>query len=191
MFCPQCGQQQLSGEVRFCSACGLPLNVVADVLAGGGQLRWRPPEPGGRKKLSPRQKGIRQGAMLMLSVTVVMPVLIFLGVSMLNLPGELIPLVGALCVMGGLLRMLYAVLFEEGDQPVYAPNVMQHYVPPAAPNYFAAPPREAALPAAQNRPVAAQPPRRYRTGELVERPPSVTENTTRLLHDRPDEPPAP
>lgn len=189
MFCPQCGQQQVSGEVRFCSSCGLPLNVVAGVLAGGGQL----PQPmlmTGPRKLSPRQKGIRQGTMLMLSVTVVVPIVIFLGVAMLGLPGELIPLAGAVCVMGGVLRMLYAMLFEEGEQQGVFPNVAQNYMPPAQPHHFAPPARNSALPPARSAPVANQPPRRYRTGELMERPPSVTENTTRLLDDRFDEPPA-
>lgn len=33
MFCPQCGHQQVSNEVRFCSSCGLLLNLVTDLLA--------------------------------------------------------------------------------------------------------------------------------------------------------------
>ena len=66
MFCPQCGQRQISNEARFCSGCGFSLNVVSELLPTGGQLPWRPPS-GTPKVLTPRGKGIRQGAMLMVS----------------------------------------------------------------------------------------------------------------------------
>ena len=40
MFCPQCGHRQVSDETRFCSRCGLPLNLVTELLANSpGQLR--------------------------------------------------------------------------------------------------------------------------------------------------------
>ncbi len=58
MFCPQCGQRQISNEARFCSSCGFAMNVVIELLANGGQLPWRPPAASGSTQLSPRQKGI-------------------------------------------------------------------------------------------------------------------------------------
>jgi zinc-ribbon domain len=40
MYCPQCGHQHTSSESRFCTRCGLPLGLVADLLANGDeQLR--------------------------------------------------------------------------------------------------------------------------------------------------------
>ena len=38
MFCPSCGQQQISSETKFCSRCGLPLGLIAEVLSYGGYL---------------------------------------------------------------------------------------------------------------------------------------------------------
>ena len=38
MYCPQCGQQQLSDNLRFCSRCGFPLEVVLQILGTGGML---------------------------------------------------------------------------------------------------------------------------------------------------------
>lgn len=32
MFCPQCGHQQVSDEIRFCSRCGLSLGLMTDLL---------------------------------------------------------------------------------------------------------------------------------------------------------------
>ena len=189
MFCPKCGQRQAAQDVRFCSSCGFSLNVVSDVLAGGGQLHWRPPDMSATPQpLSPRQKGVRQGAMLMLSTLLVVPVVIFLGVALLNLPGVLIPLAGAVCIFGGLLRMLYAFFLEE-DTPALAPHATPPYVPPSSPpNYLGTPSQQAAFPPPRNAPAPSYRPR-YNTGELAERPGSVTENTTRLLDRKPDEPP--
>jgi hypothetical protein len=32
MFCPRCGHQQASNEMRFCSRCGLSLGLVTDLV---------------------------------------------------------------------------------------------------------------------------------------------------------------
>ena len=40
MFCPQCGHQQVSNEIRFCSRCGLSLGLATDLLpTSGNQLK--------------------------------------------------------------------------------------------------------------------------------------------------------
>ena len=71
MYCPQCGQQQVSDVTRFCSRCGFPLDGAAAVLASGGALPtgYQP----GYQQMSPRSKGIRQGALLMLSTLLIVP----------------------------------------------------------------------------------------------------------------------
>ena len=38
MHCPRCGQQQASGETKFCSRCGFQLAIVAELLHHGGTL---------------------------------------------------------------------------------------------------------------------------------------------------------
>lgn len=35
MYCPQCSQQQATGEMRFCSRCGFPLKIVSQLVANG------------------------------------------------------------------------------------------------------------------------------------------------------------
>ncbi|HEX8503080.1 MAG TPA: zinc ribbon domain-containing protein [Pyrinomonadaceae bacterium] len=195
MFCPRCGQRQPSNDARFCSSCGFPLGVVSELLVSGGGLpHWRPPEPSAPSApapLTPRQKGVRQGTMLMLSTLLVVPLVAIFGVAILNLPGELVAVAAIICMLGGLLRLLYALMLEsnappftEAAQPAYVP-------PPTIPNYLGTPARGTALPPQQSTPVHAPTrPRRYNTGELVEPPrSSVTDHTTRLLDKQPDEPP--
>jgi len=158
MFCPRCGQRQSSNEARYCAACGFPLGVVAELLTNGSQPAWHPPHATAAGQPTPRSRGIKQGAFMMLSTLVVMPIVIFLGVSLVGMPGELIPLAGAVCVLGGLLRMLYAIFFES-DAPAGAQGVpAQQYVPPAvAPNYLGTPnSRPCSLPAATRRSTAGR-----------------------------------
>ena len=174
MFCPQCGQQQITASLRFCSRCGFPLEAVLQVLATGGML----PAFSGpiSREPSAKRKGVRQGAMLLLLGVILVPLLGTLSsFNAGNLFDILTPMAAIFFFLGGLLRMLYAALFEEGA-PRYSP--MPTYAPPVMPAQFQAPPHAAGLP-----PAPAPPPTwraRPNTAEIFQ-PPSITENTTRLL----------
>lgn len=183
MYCPQCGQQQASSEMRFCSRCGFPLGGVAQLLVQGGVLNSGGEELQQQKSSSPRRKGVQQGVVMMLIGTVLVPVLAILnsfipGPNILDL---LVPISAIVCFAGGLMRILYAVLFEEStpgikrDAPLYAPPI----TPPAQLNTSM---RGSALPPPQSIPVPDFTGRRANTAELVS-PPSVTENTTKLLDE--------
>jgi hypothetical protein len=189
MFCPQCGQRQISNEARFCSSCGFQMNVVSELLTSGGQMPWRPPpQQAASAVLSPRQRGVRQGAMLMLSTMLVVPVIAIVGVALLELPAEFAGLAAVICFLGGLLRILYAIFLEDnGPRQITSAATQAPYVPPASiPNYLGAPSRGSTLPPAQGTPVHT--PRPLDTGQLAS-PHSVTDHTTRLLGKQPDDQP--
>lgn len=175
MFCPQCGQQQVSDVIRFCSRCGFPLDGVTAVLSSGGAMPAQFIPPVGYKQLSPRSKGVRQGAVLMLSTFLVVPVMAILTATMFHGIGHIVvPLAAVICFVGGILRMLYALLMEDaypqvsGDAGAYYPG--SHQVD--------RPPHQAALSPPANPAGSWRP--RPNTAEIYQ-PPSVTENTTRLL----------
>ena len=181
MYCPQCGQQQASSEMRFCSRCGFPLGGVVELLAQGGVLN-----SGGDElraaALSPRRKGVKQGVHMMIFGTVVVPVLGIINSYQHSTTSlEILVAISAVIFFaGGLMRILYALLFESS-----APAIKQDATAstsPAAPAAFGATPHISALPPAQSIPVPTFAPRRMNTAELAQ-PPSVTENTTRLLDD--------
>lgn len=176
MYCPQCGQQQVSDSLRFCSRCGFPLEGVLQLLGSGGALPVYH-QPSGPREMSARRKGVRQGAALFLAGIVMVPVLgvIYSFTHGPNLLDILVPLAAIIFFLGGLIRMLFAALFEEGApkpqfvSPAYAPFPVSQLGAHAP----------ASLPPAQNNP----PPgwrSRPDTSEIRQRP-SVTENTTRLL----------
>ncbi|MGI9055397.1 MAG: hypothetical protein ACR2F2_06290, partial [Pyrinomonadaceae bacterium] len=111
MFCPRCGQEQISDETRFCSRCGFLLTGVSEVIANDGLI----PEISGQYKdgkISPKKRGIKQGAMLFLSGILIVPLLGIIVVSILNFEGYLVGIAALLTFLGGILRMLFALLFE-------------------------------------------------------------------------------
>jgi hypothetical protein len=191
MFCPNCGQRQVSNEAHFCPACGFPLEVVGELVAGGGRLHWRPPQPqaAGAQELSPRQKGIRQGVMLMRMTLLAMPLLAIFSVALLYLPGEIVVLAAMGLFVVSFLRFMYALLFESNVPALPAAPQPSYVPPPAIPNYLGTPPSHT-LPSRQAAPIPTPVrPQRYNTGELVEPPrSSVTDHTTRLLDKQLDEP---
>jgi hypothetical protein len=181
MYCPQCGQQQSSSEMRFCSRCGFPLGGVTELLASGGVLR-----SGGEElreqSLSPRRRGVKQGVVMMLFGTVIVPVLGILNSyqDQTTLLEVLVAISAVIFFAGGLMRILYALLFESSTPGVKSDAAAD--VPAVAPAQLDARARVSALPPAQSIPVPNFTPRRMNTAELRQ-PPSVTENTTRLLDE--------
>lgn len=176
MHCPQCGQQQISEIVRFCSRCGFPMDGVIHLLANNGLMpAFHPPQTSG--EMSARKKGVRQGLILLLTGILLVPILgVFASFTDARFIEMLVAIAAILCFIGGPLRMLYAGIFEEGapkwPQVGVAPYMQARPLPQGVPARSALPP-----PTANPATGWGQPPR---TGELV-RPPSVTEGTTRLL----------
>jgi len=175
MYCPQCGQQQVSDVTRFCSRCGFLLEGVTVVLAAGGQVPMRYVQPG-NTKLSPRSKGVRQGALMMLSTLLLVPLMAIITVNFDIAPELFVPATAIFFFVGGLLRMLYALMMEDAypqsdlsQATGYAAGIPQ--VDTSA--------RNVALPPASANPAAGWRPR-TNTAEIYQ-PPSITENTTRLL----------
>ena len=158
MYCPNCGQQQVSDEMRFCSRCGFALTGLADWLAGSAMLAKRADETS-VSALSPRRKGIRRAGKVMFASGVMFPV--FLAMSLVN-HGELM-LFPILVFFVSVVMMLYARLFSDPIAPV------THLTSPLGSISTRTP---AATSTAGRRQV--------RTNELAP-PPSVTEHTTKLL----------
>jgi len=146
------------------------------LLAHGGMLPlYQPLE--GEQKISPRKKGVKQGALILLLGVVLVPAFgVLYGWTDINLFGFFTALAAVLCFIGGPLRMLFAALFEEGA-PTRQFVVPSSYAPQAIPPPPAA--RVSALPPASVNPASQWRPR-PQTAEILQ-PPSVTDHTTRLL----------
>jgi hypothetical protein len=183
MYCPQCGQLQVSDVTRFCSRCGFLLDGVMTVLASGGTVPTRYLQSPASRKLSPRGKGVRQGAMLMLSTLLIVPLIAIISVFILGRPEVIVPLVAISLFVGGLLRILYALLMEDAVPQLDADET-PGYAAPFVPQ-FERSSQPGGLPPAQQNPTQNWRPSTH-TAEIYQPPPSITEGTTRLL--KKDEP---
>ncbi|HEV2763842.1 MAG TPA: hypothetical protein VGV38_12750, partial [Pyrinomonadaceae bacterium] len=116
MFCPQCGQQQVSDEVRFCSRCGFQLSAVTGLLTTGGVAAS--PSAELQTGESPRRRGMRHGmTMFFVGIVLTIVLAILFGDGEVEVfPAILIPLSAAVFILGGVLRAIYAFIFEEGKR---------------------------------------------------------------------------
>ena len=167
MYCPRCGQQQISEEVRFCPRCGLSLAAVPALVAGVEAPAAEGASGGGRKR---KRAQTRRGAKIMFFGAVLFPV--FLGLSIaFDSPGPLA--VPFMVFLAGLAWMLYFVLFGEEIPDARAETGREGL-------------REGrgaqALPPATFVPASGFGGRRAQTADMAQ-PPSVTEQTTRLLDE--------
>jgi len=177
MFCPQCGQERVSAETNYCSRCGFLLTAVTDLLHTGGQnplaVLRRPSQPP-----SARRRGLKQGLFIFLLTFLVAPL-----VGMLSMALGIRPFgVGIAVVLfffGGLMRMVYALMFES-EEPG-APTLEEKVLAGTA--AFKGPQRQRALPPESTESafnfISPGTGNWRDTNEL--QPTSVVEGTTKLL----------
>ena len=166
MFCPKCGQQS-PDEVRFCPRCGLSLAGLATYVADNelnpaGTSVPRAPE------MTARRRGMRRGAKLMFICAVLLPAAALLAFED-DAPGPL--LLVCTTFLAGLAWLVYSWLFSDNVLPVGKR---------ASRKDLSARPDRPALGAPQFTPAPLFNQQRANTAEIYQ-PPSVTENTTKLL----------
>lgn len=177
VYCPRCGQEQISPEVRFCSRCGFLMSGLAEVVLNGGipqQLSTTEP-----KTPTPRRRGLKQGGGWFLFGVIVVPILGILS-SILRFSEDIVGLAAVVFFLGGIVRMIFALIFESGNptDKTLEENVMQ-----TAQKFLNKNPQANALPPQQSIPVDNYaPPRQSNwrdTNDLESS--SVTDNTTKFL----------
>lgn len=172
MFCPYCGQPTPNDALRFCRQCGFRLDGVSQLLASGGAPLMQQPAFFPTSE-SPRRKGMKAGAKLMLTSVVMLPFFFAFAVMGAKSPFPLI--IPFTIFLAGAARLFYARLLED-DHPVLTTSFRpMSTVTPAPP----------AQHIVQPAPQATVPPRALfaagtNTNELPQQS-SVTEQTTGLL----------
>lgn len=181
MYCPACGQQQMSNDTRFCSRCGFLLSGVADVLSNGGVVPGMSQAQSGRS--SPRKRGLMQGLFIFLLSFLIVPIIAVLTIAVRAEPFA-VAIAAVLLTVGGILRALYALMFES---PVAAHSLAEkQFVSAPQPSALGQAGVAGTLPPQQSIPVSAyRSPASWRdTNDLAKSGPgSVTEGTTKLLQD--------
>ena len=165
-------------ETNYCSRCGFLLTAVGELLQTGGQNPLAPSNTGIRHQ-SARKRGLKQGLFLFLLTFLVAPLMGMISMA-LNVEPIAVGIAVIVCFIGGLLRMVYALMFEEAAQagPLSSDSFLD-----AAQHHLNRTPRATALP-----PQRSVPASQYMTPQAGNwrdtkdlEPISVTEGTTKLL----------
>jgi hypothetical protein len=176
MHCPRCGQQQVSEEIKFCSRCGFPLGLVAEILGHGGFLPQLADLPKKKKRILTRKNGLKISLIWFIFFTMFMTAI----AGLTGADEEIVGFFAVLGSLGGLLLMTISFLFLY-KEPKYIldENVTQ-------PAQFAhGAHHQGALPPQSYQPIDNYAPpagswKAPATGELAQ-PGSVTDATTKLL----------
>ena len=135
---------------------------------------------------SPRRRGVMQGLFIFLLSFLIVPLAAMVTVF-LNIEPFLPAISAILLTVGGLLKVVYALMFESG---VSGGNTLEQSVMAASQNLFAGKREAGELPPAQSIPTSVYAPPgtgRWRETNELETPGSVTDSTTKLLHDERDQ----
>lgn len=164
-------------KTNYCSRCGFLLTNVGELLQTGGQNPFSIAHAGIRTQ-SPRKRGLKQGLFLFLMTFLVAPLMGMITLA-LNIEPILVGVAVIVCFIGGLLRMVYALMFEEAAPSAEGSDnflsAAQHHLKQAADNKTLPPQRT--YPAST---YAAPNAGNWRdTNDL--QPVSVVEGTTKLL----------
>jgi hypothetical protein len=168
MYCPSCGQHQISEEMRFCSRCGLALTGLAEWLAGGSVAVRRVEQPQVTVD-SPRRKNIRRAAKLMFCGGVLFPIFLAISIAVNEGGPMFIPF---FVLFISIVWMLYARIFLDNTPRV-------NYQAPQT-TFLGSTPARNSLPPATTTSIPNVGRQQVRTNELAQRP-SVTEHTTRFF----------
>jgi hypothetical protein len=137
----------------------------------GASLPQQKPAESKKPAPSPRQKGIWRGLKVMFAGGAIFPLFLIIAIAE-DTPEPLI--LPFLVFFTGLVVMLYSTIFGDKTAPAIQPAA------PQTMHFGGAMPGRSALPPPSINPMQGVGTQQVRTNELAQ-PPSVTENTTRLL----------
>lgn len=168
MFCPKCGQSQVSDEVRFCVRCGLQLDNVKSLITT--QVPTIQQNEDSQPVSKWHRPGVKTGAKLMFLSAILFP--IFLGFAIAEDELIFLILVPKTIFLIGLFWMIYSRIF--GESPIQnnksiMPSINEPTI--STPLFSPQEPRKTLSPQTIN------------TAEII-CPSSVTEQTTKLLEQK-------
>lgn len=169
MFCPKCGTEN-PDTGRFCRSCGTNLGGVADAISGN----LVKPDIIPPKLLSRKGRPVTWESAITSTLTGVafLGVAMALGISQMGQGWWFWMLIPAASMLGRGISQIIQLKKYEQENSAKTVELLQNQIPNSSPN-LNLPPNQTEFVKTQGS--------IYETGDLVERPPSVTEGTTKLL----------
>ena len=183
MYCPRCGQQQISSDTKFCSRCGFQLGLVSDLLMHGGFLPQLAELYKGKTGWFTRKNGVIFSILWFIFFVMMLPA--FFGIANEDESAAVSAVFGLFTTI--MLLVVSLAFLKRSSKAFQLPGADINATHPA--NLQGGMPMHE-LPPQQTQPAASYMPpeggwRVPTTGEL-QRPASVVEGTTKLL--KKDEP---
>jgi hypothetical protein len=181
MYCPRCGQQQVSDETKFCNRCGFQMGLIPHLLAHGGVLPQLAELSKGKAPLFSRKNGLIFTALWFIFWVMMMPA--FFGVAGADEVAGVSAIFGVFSTM---MLMIISIAFLK--RAPKKSDILPYEIPAvnAHPGLYGSQ-AVGALPPQQSQPAQVYSPpqagawRAPDTGEFSHRPGSVTDSTTKLL----------
>jgi len=179
MYCPRCGQQQISNETKFCSRCGFQMGLIPELIANNGILPQLVELYQQKQSWFTRKNGVVFSLMWFVAWVMMIPA--FFGIA-----GE--EDAAGVSAVFGLFTTIMLLIFSLGflkksQKTISIPALEAHQVQAAS--LYGTPPNQQALPPQQSVPVESYtaPHGAWRTPDTGEfaTPGSVTDSTTKLL----------
>ena len=189
MHCPSCGQKHVSSteylrplpmwrdEIKFCSRCGFPMELVGELLDHGGFLP-KLSELHQKNAIFTRKNGVVFSVFWMILLMMLIPAIIGIG----NGPGEAQGISAVIGLFGGLMIMIGSIVLLPSSEQHFLLDAQQMRSPPATTGGLHGAQHQA-LPPQQSIPASVRVPPRaglWRDTNDLE-PSSFTEKTTRPL----------
>jgi hypothetical protein len=180
MYCPRCGQQQVSDETKFCSRCGFQMGLIPHLLAHNGVLPQLAELAKGKAPWFSRKNGLIFTALWFIFWVMMLPA--FFGVAGAE------DVAGVSAIFGVFSTMMLTIISIALLKPAPKKKDLAAFEIAAANAQKSLYGAQAvgALPPQQSQPAQVYSPpqagawRAPDTGEFA-KPPSVTESTTKLL----------
>ena len=179
MFCPRCGQQQISPETKFCNRCGFQMGLIPDLIANNGVLPQLAELYRGKSSWFTRKNGLIFTALWFIFFVMMMPA--FFGIAGAD------EVAGASAVFGVFTTMMMFIVSLAFLKRAPKPSELSQFeILQRMPQTLHTTQPAAALPPQQMQPAQVYAPpqagawRAPDTGDFA-RPGSVTESTTKLL----------
>jgi hypothetical protein len=179
MYCPRCSQEQVSVETKFCSRCGFPLGLVAEIIAYGGFLPQLA-ELGKEKKIFSRRNGLLFSLFWFMFFVLILAPLGSIGAARDDGFSEVMALLGT---MGSLFFIVISFAFlKKQPKALDMPTQNMEMDAGNVKNFYQK--NQTALPPQQSIPVSTYaPPAQANWRDTNDLVPSVTEGTTKLLKE--------
>lgn len=180
MYCPRCGQQQVSDQTKFCSRCGFQMGLVSELILNNGFLPQLAALYSEKQSVFTRKNGIIFTVLWFIFWVMMIPAFAAIGDA-----EEVAGVSAVFGIFSTIMLLILSLGFLKKSQKTLSIPALEAQQQVQAASLYGSNVNQAALPPQQSQPATAYtaPQGAWRTPDTGEFavPSSVTDSTTKLL----------